>query len=84
MVDLLAIVVYANVLLGVFNLVPIPPLDGSKLLFAVLPDSFDNIKMTLEKHGFILLIVFILFFSSKLRPVMEFFFELFTGGRVAL
>ena len=43
--SLLAIIAYANILLMVFNLMPIPPLDGSKLLFAVLPDSMERLKI---------------------------------------
>ena len=41
MTEFLAVIVYANILLGVFNLVPIPPLDGSKVLYALFPDSLS-------------------------------------------
>ena len=47
LVSVLSIIVYANVLLGVFNLVNIPPLDGSKVLYALLPDSAHKLKATL-------------------------------------
>lgn len=76
----LSVIVYANVLLGVFNLVPIPPLDGSKVLLAVLPNSLQNIKIALERYGFFLLIAFMLFFYQIISPVIAFLFNLFTGG----
>ncbi|HAZ28764.1 MAG TPA: site-2 protease family protein [Candidatus Magasanikbacteria bacterium] len=74
-----SIIVQANVLLGVFNLVPIPPLDGSKVLFAIFPDSLRNLKITLERYGFILLILFIFFFFPILRPVISFLNGVFMG-----
>ena len=79
----LSLIVYANVLLGVFNLVPIPPLDGSKVLLAVLPDSMHSVRVLLEKYGFVLLILFMLFFYQFLTPLIGFLFELFTGGAVS-
>ncbi|MBI4652991.1 site-2 protease family protein [Candidatus Kuenenbacteria bacterium] len=40
-----------NIVLAIFNLIPIPPLDGSKILFAVLPNQFENFKISLEQNG---------------------------------
>lgn len=77
---ILSIIVYANVLLGVFNLVPIPPLDGSKVLFALLPDSLQNLKITLERYGFIILMVFIFFFFQLISPIIQSLYLYFTGG----
>lgn len=77
--EFLAIIVYANILLMVFNLVPIPPLDGSKILFALLPDSLDNLKVNLERYGFIILLFFIFYFFHWLTPIMGWLFRQITG-----
>lgn len=73
----LALVITINVLLLVFNMLPIPPLDGSKLLFAVLPIS-ENTKMTLEQYGFIFVFAFLFAFSSILRILLELALGLFS------
>lgn len=56
-------IVTLNLLLGIFNLAPIPPLDGSKVLFAFIPDRFFNFKLFLEQYGPMFLIFFIFFFG---------------------
>lgn len=75
-----AIIAYSNITLGVFNLVPIPPLDGSKLLFALLPNQAASLHRVLDQYGIILLLVFIFFFSSILIPIIEVIFRFMTGG----
>jgi len=70
MIEYITIIIYANVLLMVFNLVPIPPLDGSKVLYAVLPDSAYKVKQFLEKNSFIILLIFIFFLIDIISPII--------------
>jgi len=54
---LLRIFFQTNIVLAVFNLFPIPPLDGSKILASVLPESFGPALDALDQFGWILLII---------------------------
>lgn len=72
-------IVIVNLALGIFNLVPIPPLDGSKILFSFLPESAFSFILAYEQYSLILLLVFIVFFSDYLYPILTFLFHLTTG-----
>lgn len=78
---LFVITVIVNISLGVFNLVPIPPLDGSKVLFALLPATPGAYKFYagLEKNGMVILLLFVFFGFQILVPVIQAIFTLFTG-----
>ncbi len=51
--------IFINVALFVFNLIPIPPLDGSHILFALLPASMVDLQIQLSRYGFLLLFIVI-------------------------
>ncbi|MBI4094754.1 MAG: site-2 protease family protein [Candidatus Liptonbacteria bacterium] len=74
-------IVYLNILLAVFNLVPIPPLDGSKVLFAALPPTESNFKLMnfLERYGFFLVLFFIFFAFDLIIPIIRALFILIAG-----
>src|SRR6056297_1059695 len=76
--------VLINIVLGVFNLLPIPPLDGSHILFTFLPRSMNSIKRALQRHGMIFLLIFVFFLYPLIIPVISFLFFLFTGNNLNL
>ena len=71
-------IVLINIVLAVFNLMPVAPLDGSKLLFALFPNNY-NLRAFLERWSFALLIIFIFFLWQYLMPVITLLFRAITG-----
>ncbi|KKR46589.1 MAG: hypothetical protein UT82_C0010G0026 [Parcubacteria group bacterium GW2011_GWB1_40_14] len=85
-IQALAMAVMINLSLAFFNLIPIPPLDGSRLLLAFLPASIaERWGMVLERYG-MLLLMFMVFFMSSFFAILSvpisFLFRLFTGFNI--
>lgn len=86
-VELASFVVYINIVLAIFNMVPIPPLDGSKVLASVLPHhlhlrymEFQNMILRYGMFSmFIFLIIFIYFLWPIFSTFIFFIFRLITG-----
>ncbi len=72
-------IVITNLALGVFNLIPIPPLDGSKVFFSLLPPSMYPIVEFMEQYALFFLLLFIFFLSSIIFPIVRLLFYIFTG-----
>jgi len=70
-VTLLSMIVTINVVLGVFNLLPIPPLDGSTLLSIALPPSRQNIVAFLNQYGIFLLLGLLILAPNLLTPIFQ-------------
>lgn len=80
LVSFFVLIVYANIVLAIFNLMPIPPLDGSKILYAILPDSAYKAREFLERYSIFLLFFFIFFAFELIRPVIETVFRVMIGS----
>lgn len=78
-IQLVAYVVVVNLILALFNLIPIPPLDGHWLLMTFLPVRFMALRQFLYRNSLLLLVVVILFVLPFLFPVVGFVFKFLTG-----
>ncbi len=78
-ISLASIVVLLNIVLAVFNLIPIPPLDGSKILFSFLGNYGRKLESFSTKYSLFILLFFIFFLWKFISPVIYFVFELITG-----
>lgn len=69
--------IITNIALAVFNLLPIPPLDGHHILFALLPDSLNAFKEQLRRISWPLIIIFIIFGWQFISPLIYWIYQWF-------
>lgn len=75
---MLLLTVEFNIVFAVFNLIPVPPLDGSKILFYFLPDKYKKIMYYLERYSFwIIIVLFITGLGSAIiLPIVNLIYKL--------
>jgi Zn-dependent protease len=72
-------IVFINLLLAIFNLLPVPPLDGSHILFTFLPPSLDNLKIFLSQFGIFILFFIIFFLFHWIITIINLLFIFIVG-----
>jgi Zn-dependent protease len=77
-------IIIINLWLAVFKLIPVPPLDGSWILFSFLPDSLQYVKIFLKQYGILILVFLIFFASSAWFSIIGILFQLITGHALTL
>jgi len=78
-ISLASVVVLLNIVLAIFNLIPIPPLDGSKILFTLVGNSGRKLEAFSSKYSLFILLFFIFFLWKYVSPVVYLLFKIITG-----
>lgn len=81
-IALLGMVIMLNIILAVFNILPIPPLDGSKLISLISP-RLSRMMENMGLYGLILVLLFLFFFSQYIFVVSSAIFQILAGPHAA-
>ena len=80
--QLLSFIIVLNLVLAIFNLFPIPPLDGHWLLMTFLPRRFIKFRRFLYQYSLVLLIIFLIYIFPLIFPLVGLVYELLTGLKI--
>lgn len=64
-------IVLVNLGFGIFNLIPIPPLDGSRLLYAIAPDGVREVMSKMEHLGIVVVMFLVILFPAVLSGILN-------------
>lgn len=78
-IQICSYIVIINIVLAIFNLIPLPPLDGSKLFLAFLSNQYGRFRQIVERLGPFFVLVVVIFIWEFVSPVVPYVFRLFTG-----
>ncbi len=76
---LLSVICIVNLSLAIFNLVPVPPLDGSYIFLSFFPAKAQKIEFFFQRYGFLILLLFVFFASDFIGPLVTKVFYLIVG-----
>jgi len=80
----LSYIVSINIWLAIFNIIPVPPLDGSWILFTFLPARLESVKNFLKQYGVVILVLLILFGGQLWFAITSILFQIITGHVLTL
>ncbi|HEY4511782.1 MAG TPA: site-2 protease family protein [Candidatus Paceibacterota bacterium] len=78
-IDISQYIILINITLAIFNLVPVPPLDGSKILFMLIPPHYQHVREMIERYSMVLILIFIFVLWRFITPVIPWLYKIFTG-----